>query len=154
MLIRLIYVSRSADPVPLSLHSILDISVRNNAKRGVTGALGFLEGVFIQYLEGEAAEVDRLYRRIERDPLHVDPHILDRSEIDRRLFSRWAMGLLEWDEGLLAIFRKYNPDAALDLYAADPATVGQLFADIAASPSWTTVSPDEPPPSAGQMSRF
>lgn len=153
MLIRLIYASHSTERMPMDLHDILAVSTRNNARRGITGALGFLDGVFVQYLEGEAEKVDRLYRHIERDPRHVLPRVLDRSEIPRRLFSRWAMGLLEWDAELLSIFVQYNPGPNIDLYESDPATAGQMFEAIAKSPSWTAVASAESPEPTG-FSRF
>src|SRR5688572_26289250 len=92
-LYQLIYVSAAArslsDP---EVAQLLRSSRRRNLARGLTGMLLFHEGSFIQVLEGPKQEVLRLYARIERDPRHLNPRVLQRGEIDQRSFHTWSMG--------------------------------------------------------------
>lgn len=139
MLLRIVYTSYSTDRVAMDLHSILATSSRNNATRDVTGVLGFLDGVFIQFIEGEEQVIERLYRHIERDPRHVTPRLIERSEVRRRTFPNWSMGLLTWDDETIAIFKTFNPGADIDLYNVASATAGKLFETIAKSANWMRV---------------
>jgi hypothetical protein len=95
---------------------ILMTSMRNNARVGVTGILLYGPptplpepdpdappvaavvpfegpGVFVQWLEGPEAAVEKTYARIDADPRHTDVEILDRGTSERRLFPHWSMGL-------------------------------------------------------------
>jgi hypothetical protein len=64
MLIQLTYASRTSRNISQSdLAEILAASQRNNARVGVTGALCLANGIFLQQLEGDRAEVNRLYHR-------------------------------------------------------------------------------------------
>ena len=84
----------SADDVS----SILRASRRNNAADGVTGALLYADGNFIQVLEGAPEAVARTYERIRRDPRHRQiATYLDQPAGDR-MFPDWSMGLLRMDD--------------------------------------------------------
>jgi len=61
-MIRLIYVSKALQRLPLDLKEILAVSMTNNAQKGITGALCVLNGVYLQYLEGEAIARRRCWR--------------------------------------------------------------------------------------------
>jgi len=69
MLVRLMYASRAAAGVDdEELHGILRHAKTANPKRGVTGALCFADGIFIQVLEGGREALVVLPAR--RDVLH------------------------------------------------------------------------------------
>ena len=88
MLIQLTYASRTSSVfTQTDLSSILKASQRNNARAGVTGALCLANGIFLQQLEGDRAEVNRLYHRILADPRHREPAVLDFAEITSRRFT-------------------------------------------------------------------
>ena len=73
------------------LNDILAASRRNNAKVGVTGMLLFIEGGFMQVLEGEDRCVTETYARICNDKRHWSITVL----LDRdapRTFGAWSMG--------------------------------------------------------------
>ena len=71
MLIRLIYLSRATGPQAGELtDAILQKSQRWNALHDITGMLCEGQGVFLQVIEGERAQVTRLYARIAADARH------------------------------------------------------------------------------------
>lgn len=89
---RLIYRSRALWPAPeAALDSILAVSVANNARFGITGALGFSGDSFVQLLEGTPAALDGLLDKLLADPRHTDLIILLRSPANRRLAPGWSM---------------------------------------------------------------
>lgn len=139
MLIRTIYVSRASSPMPLELKEILAVSRKNNPLLGIGGAMCFLDGVYLQFLEGEAAAVDVLYQKIEKDPRHKDVKMLVHEPIAQREYPKWSMALLTWNEETKALFGQFNPNSACDLYAADPATVVALLRAWAGTKNWMTV---------------
>ncbi|HEX2801578.1 MAG TPA: BLUF domain-containing protein [Phenylobacterium sp.] len=79
------------------LDDILAASHRNNRRRGVTGMLCYYDGSFLQFLEGDATDVDAVYGHIASDPRHTGLISLYRQEIQQRLFSDWSMALARVD---------------------------------------------------------
>ena len=136
MLKRLVYASRATDAVGIDLTAILDQSRRANTDLDVTGVLCFLDGVYMQYLEGDEATVEELFGRIRSDPRHCDIAVLERRVVPRRMFPGWTMALLEWTDNTKAIFRSFSPGAHLDLYAADPSTAAPLLRALVRGPGW------------------
>lgn len=90
---RTVYVSSaSRGSEEKDIRQILEQSHRNNAALGVTGALLFHDGNFLQILEGERDAVEALYARIGRDPRHRGMLRLLGYACDTRLFAQWTMG--------------------------------------------------------------
>jgi hypothetical protein len=138
--IRLIYASKAASNLPLDLKDILAVARPHNRAAGITGALCLINGVYIQYIEGEEEDVTALFQRILRDPRHSGAKVMDRAAIESRAFSAWTMGLLTWDPESEVIFRSFNGrQEVLDAYAADPRTANAMFQKWAASANWMTV---------------
>ena len=69
-----------------------------NRENGITGLLLHHDGRFMQLLEGEQHEVQRLYRKIAEDSRHRDVVVEIDAEADRRLFPEWQMGYAEAPE--------------------------------------------------------
>lgn len=93
---RLIYVSRNAllgeiHHVEQEVWRILDASRRNNSLVGVTGALLFSAGCFAQVLEGSPAAIQDTFERIQCDPRHDGPVVLEAGPAGRREFAGWSM---------------------------------------------------------------
>lgn len=98
MLIRLIYASLEARDIgSQDIDQILTASRRNNLVDGVTGMLCHGSGRFLQCLEGDAEHVDRIYERISKDSRHKDVVVIDRGDLDRRVFGDWSMGFIDID---------------------------------------------------------
>lgn len=87
----------SSAPHLLSQDAILDIlrtSRRNNAAVGVTGALLYADGTFMQALEGPDVAVNAVYARVRDDPRHRQILTLLDAPIATRSFADWAMGFV------------------------------------------------------------
>lgn len=73
------------------IEAILLASRRNNAAVGVTGALFHNTVFFAQVLEGEFAEVQRIFERLQLDPRHSDLVVLQSGFVAGRDFQDWSM---------------------------------------------------------------
>ena len=92
---RLIYSSEAtAEMERTDLEQMLEESRLRNARRGITGVLVFVDGVFLQVLEGERDDVEDLMVSIRRDPRHRNIKVFHEEEIDRRAFPAWRMAYL------------------------------------------------------------
>jgi hypothetical protein len=90
---QLLYVSNTAHNISVGdLDDILTESRRNNAMLGITGLLLFIDGGFLQILEGDERAVRELYTRLATDPRHIDPHLMQDREVPVRAFPEWSMG--------------------------------------------------------------
>ncbi|MCP1200442.1 BLUF domain-containing protein [Notoacmeibacter sp. MSK16QG-6] len=114
----LIYVSQAEEGLDDDgLAEILTHSRSYNAAHDITGALLFVQGrdnrrgSFMQLLEGEPDEIERLRARIFADPRHHTKVVLEQGPLDSRKFADWSMS-----------FRNVKPEAL----AAHPE-----FADMA-----------------------
>lgn len=88
----IVYVSKAARP--LTLEELRSIQVRaqsRNARDAVTGILLYSDGAFMQYLEGPAQGLTRVYERIKPNPWHYGLIDLYREPIVMREFSEWSM---------------------------------------------------------------
>lgn len=137
MLVQLTYASRAARTItPEDLSGILLASQRNNARVGVTGTLCLANGIFLQQLEGDRGEVNRLYHRILADSRHREPAVLDFSEISSRRFVQWSMGSLAPIAANRHIFLKYSSAASFDPYSMSVATLRDFFNELLANGEW------------------
>lgn len=136
MLSRLVYASRATAPHQADLSVILQWCEDVNPSLGVTGLLCCLDGVYMQYLEGEDAVLDELFASIRKDSRHSGATILERRPIPQRAFPQWSMKLMEWDERSKAIFQSFSPGANLDLYATDASTAAPLMRALIREADW------------------
>ncbi len=74
------------------LKQLLTYSKENNQKINITGILLFIEGCFLQILEGEQATVNTLYHKIKKDTRHSDILRIFEGETTERVFKKWSMG--------------------------------------------------------------
>lgn len=93
---RLIYVSAlSREQNRSCVSDIVQQSIRNNKANDITGMLLFINGSFLQVLEGAPDALDFTYAKILEDPRHTDEvKILD-TEVSVRQFPGWSMGHAE-----------------------------------------------------------
>jgi len=92
-MIHLIYIS-SATRV-MSEEDLLELLVQSracNKTKNVTGMLLYRNGAFLQVLEGEARDVDEIYRSILSDERNTGHYLIEREEISERQFPDWSMG--------------------------------------------------------------
>ena len=95
MLLRIMYSSEAAPGLATAeLEGMLAESRIRNRTHGISGVLVFVDGAFLQILEGEKDDVLELMARIERDPRHHDIKVFSEQEVDERAFASWSMAYL------------------------------------------------------------
>ena len=109
----------------------------NNAEDGITGALVYVDGFFLQILEGPQERVDGLMRRIGRDLRHEDLTILQAGEVEGAAFTGWTMAYVSATPKQVADWAglsstKKLPDLWEDM-RQDRSRVTQLSAGILAA---------------------
>lgn len=80
---------------PVDVSRIISTSVRNNAKRRLTGALALHAGTFVQVLEGDPEALTALMESIETDDRHRNVRVLARWPVQAQLFLGWAMAMVD-----------------------------------------------------------
>ncbi|MFV8281555.1 BLUF domain-containing protein [Christiangramia marina] len=73
------------------METLLNSSRKNNAASDITGLLISYQGLFIQYIEGEASTVDNLFQRIKKDPRHHSVVEISSDFLEYRQFRNWSM---------------------------------------------------------------
>ncbi|MCM3875972.1 MAG: BLUF domain-containing protein [Thermoanaerobaculia bacterium] len=92
---RLIYSSEATPGLATAdLEEMLAESRIRNRVCGITGVLVFVDGAFLQIIEGEKDDVLGLMERIERDPRHRSIKVFHEEEVDERAFASWNMAYL------------------------------------------------------------
>jgi hypothetical protein len=96
---RLLYTSEArlsdnASEAEHMVESIVAHSQANNEKRGLTGALLYVRGTFIQALEGPLDALENTFERICHDFRHARLTLVDMSPANERMFERWSMTYL------------------------------------------------------------
>lgn len=115
--VRLIYCSAATERITEeTLASILKTSRRNNQLRGITGMLCQSDENFIQCLEGDYFQVNKLYGEIITDSRHKNTCLLSYEETDEKLFTEFSMGHID-DPFFIgeALFRTINQEYSLSL---------------------------------------
>jgi hypothetical protein len=107
-LFQLMYVSRSVistqpGEFESAVQHILAASARNNAPAGLTGALLYDRGRFLQWIEGPAEAVGQRFATIFEDPRHTDIEVVLRRAASARRFPKWRMAFTHVGEA--AIYR-------------------------------------------------
>ena len=96
---QLVYVSQATRKMsPDDLRDIHAKARTNNAPIDVTGSLFYNGGWFLQVLEGPAATLDSLYKKIELDPRHKNSRVLYNEPASFRTFPRWNMNMTNLDD--------------------------------------------------------
>ena len=115
------------------LHGILRHAKTANPRRGVTGALCFADGIFIQVLEGGRDTVSALYNRIAADARHTEVVLLAYREIAERHFAGWSMGQVNLSRLNHSILLKYSEKPELDPYSVSGKVSLALLEDLMAT---------------------
>lgn len=115
MLVRLLYVSRSANQETDPAESILAACRKHNPENGITGVLCHGKGIYLQMVEGGRDEVNAMYARILADKRHKDVVLLAYEEINERRFGCW-MGLVNLAKINASTILKYSISTELDPY--------------------------------------
>jgi hypothetical protein len=98
-LTRLIYASRATKAMDKNeLAGIVCKAAERNATLSITGMLVYGNGNFLQVLEGDVFRVVELYEKILKDPRHGGLIRLSMQPAQKRLFTRWSMGVVNLGE--------------------------------------------------------
>lgn len=96
------YVSESVvpkDKIDGLIADIVQVARRENPKRGITGVLFYVQGKFLQVIEGEELSLRGLMKNIGEDPRHKNVEYLVDSKTEGRGFSDWNMDSFHLDAG-------------------------------------------------------
>lgn len=95
---RLLYTSRIVESHRVRgselARRIAEASARSNDELGLTGSLAFIDGHFIQVLEGEQRPLEAIFERICCDFRHCDLKLIDCQSVTSRQFAEWGMACL------------------------------------------------------------
>src|SRR4029453_15249816 len=95
MTYQIIYSSQATVPMSLAdLEEILVDARAGNERRQVTGVLVYVEGVFMQILEGEEDVLRSLMHSIASDTRHTDVKVFHEAAVEHRTFTNWRMAYL------------------------------------------------------------
>jgi len=104
------------------LKEIVDTSIKNNIRLGITGMMLYNEGNFIQVLEGEEEIVKNRYSIIEQDSRHLGILVLTDGHIENRTFPDWSMGFKIIPASEFSRFDQFkNPKERLSNDSSHPA---------------------------------
>ena len=135
MLVRLLYASRTVDPRPETIESILAQSRQYNPTSGITGILCYGGGIFLQAIEGGRIAVSELYGHIQKDTRHKDVVLLHYEEISERRFGGWTMGQVNMSKINHSILLKYAEKPELDPYSVSGRVSLSLLEELMATAS-------------------
>ncbi len=105
MTYQIIYSSQARTPLSMKdLEEILVDARAGNEKRKVTGVLVYVDGVFMQILEGEEAVLRGLMQSIAADARHTDVTVFHQGEVANRTFPDWRMAYLSATPQQMAVW--------------------------------------------------
>ena len=81
-----------------ALAELLHESRTRNLRNRITGLLLYKNAHFMQVLEGDEANVMKIFASIERDPRHKNIDVLRAEYIQYRDFPDWSMGFRNVDQ--------------------------------------------------------
>ena len=113
--------SATVATTPEQLQLLLPTWRAHNHAAGISGLLLYGEQGIMQVLEGPAAQVHQVYRRIARDPRHYSVCTLIDEPVPTRAFGQWSMGFVQLDAPALAGLAGYaSPAQPASLLPARP----------------------------------
>ena len=132
---RLIYKSRSTQPIDWDfIHELMGASEEKNEEAGITGVLLATRTHFLQVLEGDFDEINRLFMRIARDERHEQVQLVAFDCVESRLFGGWSMhaiGIFEFRESLVAdLVERYGEEEGSVRFPVEDWKVLAMISDL------------------------
>ena len=94
----IVYTSKSIGPITDDLlNDILSKSRNYNKSHSLTGCLIARNNFFFQLLEGPEDEVRKCFKKIEKDPRHIEITIQGEAFTAERFMPDWNMGFIHKD---------------------------------------------------------
>jgi hypothetical protein len=115
----------------VELGELLRQARQGNEQRGITGALVYGNGQFMQIMEGEQAALETLYAHLGQDRRHKSLFKLADRAIPARRFAEWSMGFQVVSSAAFEQLLGYVTPAQLvqqlpDLGAADSLFINRM----------------------------
>jgi len=89
----LIYMSSAINKFSEEEISLLLVKARHfNIENHITGVLLYIDGDFLQVLEGKKKDIEQLFEKIKRDKRHKGIIVVYEGSKTQRQFSNWSMG--------------------------------------------------------------
>lgn len=89
----LVYTSHAVKPFSdAELLELLQQSRDRNKEFNISGILLYVQGKFMQVLEGKKAFVEQIYASILKDPRHTRVTLVLEGNSPARIFKGWSMG--------------------------------------------------------------
>ncbi len=85
------------DKVGSLMADIVFVAKRENPRHGITGVLFYVQGKFLQVIEGEEGQLRSLMKNIEADARHGNVEYLIDCKTEGRGFSDWNMDSFHLD---------------------------------------------------------
>ena len=85
--------TRTSASVATGLCPIVKVCSKNNPVYGITGALYYRYGRYLQIIEGESKKIDNLMINILKDTRHKDCLVQIDTSIKKRVFPKWQCQL-------------------------------------------------------------
>jgi len=80
------------------INNILETANAVNTQKNITGCLIYHNKHFVQILEGDKADVLKVYEKIMTDPRHHSVNLLWESNVNDRHFEEWSMAFHHPDQ--------------------------------------------------------
>jgi len=126
---QLLYASRAHPDLDMKgIVKILDTARTVNEKHDITGVLLLVEGNFLQVLEGERRDIEKIYFEIRADGRHSDVETLFEREIAGRDYGDWRMGFGHVSAGDAEAADIFEITDATASRIAPPGTAPELLA--------------------------
>ena len=131
MLTQLIYSSRTTQTLNNNdLNAIVTSSQRNNAEFGLTGALCYANGGFLQCIEGERMAIQVLFQYLHTDTRHCEIEISNVHEIAHRRFPDWAMIFFSYQNVMNQLFLKHSVMPEFNLFSMSSSKADEFFDQV------------------------
>jgi hypothetical protein len=148
MLHQIVYSSAPAQKLMQShLYMILRHARLSNKLANVTGVLIFVDGAYLQVLEGEENTLRKIFDKIKVDTRHKDVKILSDLSIEKRSFDNWEMAYATPSGREMAnwagLQNTTKIETVLEHLAKNPALASGVFSHLLQSVSSTAQDPSQ-----------
>lgn len=121
---------------------ILNQSIQNNTRSGITGFLLYDAGKFFQYFEGEELACENLLHALKHDDRHTNLKVIGRGYISNPIFKNWFMGCFDLSKHQYT-FNHHQLITTFDVYSWGMDQVSQLI-DMMSNQHITFTTPPKP----------
>lgn len=126
----IIYMSTASWPMTdAELEDLLRQAQQGNERAGITGALVYGDGQFMQIMEGEQAVLEDLYTHLGQDRRHKGLFKFADRAIPARRFAEWSMGFQAVSPATFEQLLGYVAPAQLALQLPDLGAADSLFVE-------------------------